>query len=297
MSSQLPSVVPPPMGSPDPLTNYARAIRDVYYHSVAALSVMSWDCMSTLEDEVRYIWPMRVGYTFKWLYLFLRYIPLFAQISTQYIISHMISGTSAYDLCKSWQMSMIGLVLLTSVAMESILAFRVYALFRRQLWVTLLLGCLISAEASCALLTLWKRYLLGWDAACILFPVLPISKVHGVLSLATESTLIIMTLLKRYAIVKAGFSKVPVVTMVTRDGSLAYLLMLALLGCSFGIVNLMGWPPLVMFFWTATMHSACGSRLILNMAQLPRPKGTEHTDGGILLTSQVDVSLDSESTR
>ncbi|KIK18593.1 hypothetical protein PISMIDRAFT_684034 [Pisolithus microcarpus 441] len=285
------------MGSPDPFTNYARAVRDVYYHSVAALSVMSWDCLSTFEDEVRYIWPMRVGYTFKWLYLFLRYIPLFAQISTQYILSRMVSGTAHNDICTSWHMSMIGLVLLTSVAVEFILAFRVYVLCRRQLWVTLLLGCLISAEGSCALLTLWKRYLLDRDEACILFPVLPISKIHGVFTLATESTLITMTLLKRYAIVRAGFSKVPIVTMLTRDGTLAYLLMLALLGCSFVIVKLVGWPPLVMFFWTAAMHSACGSRLILNMAQLPSPKGTEHNDGDMLLTSQIDVSLESESTR
>lgn len=285
------------MGSPDPFTNYAKAIRDVYYHSVAALSILSWDCVSTLENEVRYIWPMRAGCTFKWLYLFLRYIPLFAQISTQYVLSHMVSGSTLYTLCKIWHMSMIGLVLFTSIAVEFILAFRVYALFGRQLWVTLLLGCLISAEASCAFLTLLSRYLLDCDEACILFPILPISKVHGVFSLVTESTLITMTLLKRYAIVRAGFSKLPVVTMLTRDGTLAYLLMLALLGCSFVIVKLVGWPPLVMFFWTGTMHSACGSRLILNMAQLSIPRGTEYTDGGILLTSHIDIGLESESTR
>ncbi|KIN96642.1 hypothetical protein M404DRAFT_243201 [Pisolithus tinctorius Marx 270] len=167
------------MGSPDPFTNYAKAIRDVYYHSVAALSILSWDCVSTLENEVRYIWPMRAGCTFKWLYLFLRYIPLFAQISTQYVLSHMVSGSTLYTLCKIWHMSMIGLVLFTSIAVEFILAFRVYALFGRQLWVTLLLGCLISAEASCAFLTLLSRYLLDCDEACILFPILPISKVHG----------------------------------------------------------------------------------------------------------------------
>ncbi|KAI6003199.1 hypothetical protein F5J12DRAFT_838976 [Pisolithus orientalis] len=251
-----------------------KAIRDVYYHS-------GWDCVSTLENEVRFIWPMRAGCTFKWLYLFLRYIPLFAQMR-----SHMVSGSTLYTLCKSWHMSMIGLVLFTSIAVEFILAFRVYALFGRQLWVTLLLGCLISAEASCAFLTLLSRYLLDCDEECILFPILPISKVHGVFSLITESALITMTLLKRYAIVRAGFSKLPVVTMLTRDGTLAYLLMLALLGCSFVIVKLVGWPPLVMFF-----------RLILNMAQLSIPRGTEYTDGGILLTSHIDIGLESESTR
>ncbi|KAI6030332.1 hypothetical protein EDC04DRAFT_2711528 [Pisolithus marmoratus] len=283
------------MGSPDPFTDYSRAVREVYYHSVAALSVLSCDCMSTLEDEVRCIWPMRVGYPFKWLYLFLRYIPLFAQMSTQYVLSRMVSGSSLYALCKSWHMSMIGLVLLTSAAVEFILAFRVYVLFGRQLWVTLLLGCLISAEASCALATLWTRYLLDSDEACIMFPVLYISKVHGVFTLATESALVTMTLLKRYATVRAGFSKLPAVTMLTRDGTLAYLLMVALLGCSFVIVKLVGWPPLVMFFWTGAMHSACGSRLILNMAQLPKSKGTEHTDSGVLLTTQIDISLSRQS--
>ncbi|KAL4077586.1 hypothetical protein J3A83DRAFT_4214800 [Scleroderma citrinum] len=266
----------------------AKAIRDVYYHSIAALSVLSWDCLSTFEDEVRYIWPMKIRYPFKWLYLLLRYLPLAAQISHQYILSSMSSDQPCYLQCKIWHMYMIALVLFTSAAVEFILAFRVYALFSRQLWVALFLGCLILAECCCAFVTLWSRFCIQFVQACIFFPLLPVSKIHGCVSLATQSMLVTMALLRRFVSFRARFSKLPIVIMLIRDGTVTYLTMLGLLGCSFVIVQLAGWQPVVMFFWTATMQSACGSRLILNIARLPKSP-SHQGDRGVMLTSQVDL--------
>ncbi|KAG6334390.1 hypothetical protein ID866_4692 [Astraeus odoratus] len=95
MKTTPPTIGPPP-GFP---TVQAKAVRNVPDGrlAAAALTVLLYDCLSTLVDEVRYIWPwglhsalssphmlnfrrMRARYTFKWLYLFLRYIPLAAQM-------------------------------------------------------------------------------------------------------------------------------------------------------------------------------------------------------------------------
>ncbi|KAG6334621.1 hypothetical protein ID866_4462, partial [Astraeus odoratus] len=60
----------------------AAAIRSIHYHGAASFTLMVWNHLSTLEDEIRFIWPMRNGYILKWLYIFLRYFLLFMQMVT-----------------------------------------------------------------------------------------------------------------------------------------------------------------------------------------------------------------------
>lgn len=284
-----PPLLPPPPPPPPGTLGQASAIRGVYYHSFAALSLLLWDCLSTLDDEVRYIWPMKARYPFKWLYLLLRYLPLAAQISYQYVLSFSMGSALGCDpSCKTLHMSMIILVSFTSAAVEFILAFRVFVLFDKQRWVALILGSLMAMECCCALLTLYSRFRTDSVQPCVFFPPLFVSKIYGGVCLTTQSTLVAMVLFRRYLAIKAGCSKHPILITLIRDATLAYLTILGLLVFSFVIVPQVGWQSVVMIFWTTTLQSACGSRLILNMARLP-PRPPHQQDDRFSITSQIDL--------
>ncbi|KAI6113897.1 hypothetical protein EDD16DRAFT_1598970, partial [Pisolithus croceorrhizus] len=104
----------------------------------------------TIEEEVRYIWPMKKRHAFKWLYIFLRHFLLVVQITCQiaFRLLPVVSPPASYDY-RTLLIVMAVLVECAHFTLEFILAFRVFALFGGRPWVSRLLGCLILAEIIC----------------------------------------------------------------------------------------------------------------------------------------------------
>lgn len=268
----------------------AAAFRSIYYHSAVALALSSWDCIMTFGDEVRCIWPMKGSYPFKWLYIFHRYFLLAIQIMCQIALAFlpaMSSPTSSIWL--GLLVLMTVLVECTNFTLEFILAFRVFVLFGRHPWVSRLLGGLILAELVCCMPTAYssfKSYSSG-----ILFELSPNAKIQMSITMVVHSTLISLTVAKHFSIVGASGARKNIISQLTLGGTVTYLMMAGLLGLGFTVSKVPDMQPIILLFWALTVHSICGSRLILNMARMQ-----DHMQGlrgveDILLTTQIDISL------
>lgn len=260
------------------------AIRSIHSHSIASLVVLLWDFLLTMDDEVGRIWPMKKG-RFKWLYMFLRYIPLSTQIFHQIVLPHFFGNDTISPLaCTLWHVYMIVLIQVINVALELVLALRVAALFGGHRWVPRLLGCIMVVEFLCAVPNVWEN--IPYYQYCILFILSPVVLVRAVASLVVQTTFICMTLY-RVLIRDSRFWKTPVIFQVARDGTIAYFVEIGLICWGFVIFKL-HWHPAILFFWAVTLRSICGTRLILNVAHLRGQEVSQDSDN-ILFTTQIDV--------
>lgn len=262
----------------------AAAIRSIHNHSIASLVVLLCDFLLTMDDEVGRIWPMKKG-RFKWLYMFLRYIPLSTQILHQIILPDFSGNDTISPLaCTLWQVYMIMLTRVINVALELVLVLRVAALFSNHRWVPRLLGCIMVVELLCAVPNAWEN--IGYYQYCILFILSPLVLIQAFASLIVQTTLICMTLC-RVLIRDTRFWKTPVIFQVAWDGTIAYFVEMGLICCGFVMFKL-HWHPAILFFWAVTVRSTCGTRLILNMARLRGQEEPQDSDK-ILFTTHIDV--------
>ncbi|KIN96643.1 hypothetical protein M404DRAFT_242975 [Pisolithus tinctorius Marx 270] len=259
------------------------AVQSIYYHSAAALAFSLWDFLTTLGDEVHYIWPMKRRHTFRWLYMFHRHFLLVTHIACQILLPFFPVMSS--HICRALLASMALVAECANFTVEFILAFRVCVLFGRRPWISRLLGCLMLAELLCcmvnATLTL-KSYGGG-----MLFQLSPNAKTQMASTAVVHSTLVTLTVVKYLSIVRGRGAGRNVISQFILDGAVTYLVMAGLLGFGFTITTVSSSEPIILFFWALTVHSVCGSRLILNMARIQDRLQGLREDESILLTTQL----------
>ncbi|RPD72781.1 hypothetical protein L226DRAFT_572888 [Lentinus tigrinus ALCF2SS1-7] len=272
----------PSMVLSESFVNYARS-RDLSYSEVACVTLLTWDVLVMLSEEVELIWKR--GWTpAKGLYFIARYFPWLVQLA---LLAINVNGTTGLAFtsgqCATWQIVQGVLLQLIVTTVDVILITRVYALYSRNHYLLVFLGSLFIAELTslCYILVVVTPRL-TYNDECYVTSSPSIFQYYWVISLAFETVLFVLTIVKFVDAVKQGWGKGPIMQQFVTDGTWAYTLIFLVM-----LVNMMlykyvhssltgicyTWLLVVMSF-AARLHAfissdtrlmfSQGSRLVLN---------------------------------
>ncbi|EPQ53184.1 hypothetical protein GLOTRDRAFT_131464 [Gloeophyllum trabeum ATCC 11539] len=290
-------------------------IEDVVPLSVAATgTILVYDYLCTLDDEVEYVWKSRQ--TLGTVLFFLnRYTPF---IDT-FVSLNLLTARHSREECERNFKVVLWLITLGTLISESILCLRTYALWerRRSIGMTLAIVYGLIFSAGVGVVSLEADSLVYEDppepgvAGCFLRHASAIVFIDYVLVLVAETIMAILTVIK--AVQHLRHTRSPMVVTLYRDGILFYFM---LLGKSpsrsfppasltprsaITIVNVIipvAGPP-ALTNWLATpqrvMHSILCTRVLLFILKSPShqrtPPPSQPTTASTLLSSLSPASF------
>ncbi|KAJ2914626.1 hypothetical protein MD484_g5789, partial [Candolleomyces efflorescens] len=267
---------------------------------VAALTFLLYDIMITYDDEVRLIWSNPWSLT-KCIYFFIRYFPVVLQITIMFLGTPPFTFTH-YE-CYIWNVYQALASALVVACVDYILILRVFALYPRNATVKYFLGGVYLLEliaiSVCMGLAVPK---LVYDEMCVVVAAPVTFLIAAGAPIAFQTLLFGMTFYKFFQAVKAGWGDIPIMHLLMRDGTWAFILLFAVL---IGEAALYGFAPDaytgVLYGWLNTTFSFCGYRVLLNLNKLNvsqrRPSAHTTGTGDVVLSTHFDfgpVTIDDE---
>ncbi|KAI9457485.1 hypothetical protein BJY52DRAFT_1086453, partial [Lactarius psammicola] len=239
---------------------------------VAALAFLVWDILITLDQEVEAIWTKPNKSYAKWLFLFVRYFAVAMQIALLFIGTRLaFSFHYTYGDCVKWYIFQeVGTQALIA-AVEFVLIIRVHALYDRSRIVTSILVLLFIVENVVMAVTLVKVVPeIGFDRICTVVHSPPRLLLFAVAFVSFETVLFILTLFKFIAALRLGWGRTPVLYLLVRDGTWAFILIFATLCVNAGFYLGAGDSPIssIAFPWLLSIEAFAGARLMLNLHAL-----------------------------
>ncbi|KAG2123432.1 hypothetical protein DEU56DRAFT_51891 [Suillus clintonianus] len=274
--------------------NYPLLAREVNYHLVASLALQLWDMVITSKSEMEHIWPKPWSSVFKWLYLFLRYFSLAIQIFHQFAVPYLNSGKALKSNCFAWFVYTALIAQFQTTTIEFILAVRVYALFNRSRRIAIMLGSLMTLEYIILVIIVGGYFhRIPSIPYCILSK--PPNQIiyHAIAVVATQSTLLCLSLIKHLLARRAGWGRAPLVSLLIRDGTATYFIICVIFLCIGSFCQLRDERTVIMFFWLISVISSCGCRLIVNMQRLAVDEKVVHRSH---ITSEIEVEYPSKTS-
>ncbi|KAH9886949.1 hypothetical protein C8Q73DRAFT_794980 [Cubamyces lactineus] len=244
---------------------YANA-RDVSYSEVACVTVLTWDVLTMLSQEVELIWT-RAWTPAKFMYFIARYLPWLVQLALLAINANGSTGlmfTAAQ--CGAWQVVQGVLLQVIVTTVDVILITRVYALYGRNRIILGIVGPLFVGEIAflCYVLAdVTPR--LKYDDECFVTSSPSIFQYYWIVSLIFETILFTLTIYKFFDAVRQGWGRGPVMQQFVADGTWAYTLIFIVM-----LVNMMMYKYIhstitgICYTWLLVVLSFAGSRLVLN---------------------------------
>ncbi|KAJ6497738.1 hypothetical protein C8R45DRAFT_137901 [Mycena sanguinolenta] len=277
--NNVPLVYPP---APPSDVGQALATRIDYASSLGALTFLLYDILITLEDEVKFIWPKPSTRT-KFIYFFIRYIPLCIQISTLLIASPELTPQfhfTPHD-CFIWQVYQgVGTVLVFG-AVDYVLILRVYALYHNSPTVrrVVLVAFALEVCGMCVGLGLSLGGI-KFDDICLTTAVPGTLIIYGGATLLFQTFLFILTAVKFITALREGWGDTPLVGLVMRDGTWAFFLLFTVVAADSALFGLKNHTfASILFGWLLSVFSFSGYHVLLNLDRL-------HDDVPRLPTSQ-----------
>ncbi|KAI0087533.1 hypothetical protein BDY19DRAFT_994857 [Irpex rosettiformis] len=234
----------------------ATLTRSVSYSEVASVTVLAWDTLITLSDEVELIWKQRWTPA-KVLYLLARYLPLGFQLALLGINTDGTTGLHfTVDQCRKWMIFQAIFLQLVVTTVDIILMIRVFALYNKSRPLLIFLSTIFLAEIaylSYNLATVTPR--LGFAEDCFVRSSPPSFIFYWIVSLVFETLLFVLTLIKFVMAISDGWGKRPVMQEFVRDVTMV------INSALYKSVH----SPLagICFTWLQSVLSFAGSRLIL----------------------------------
>ncbi|EKM52421.1 uncharacterized protein PHACADRAFT_186572 [Phanerochaete carnosa HHB-10118-sp] len=239
--------------------------RSVSYSEVASITLLTWDTIVTFSEEVELIWEKNWTPA-KGMYLVARYLPWVFQLA---LLPLNIGGSTGLRFsiieCKRWMTVQAVILQLIITSVDAILITRVYALYNRSRALLGVLSALFLAELfglSYILAVVTPK--LTFNDECFVTSSPSLFVVYWIVSLAFETILFVLTLVKFGCAVKQGWGRRPVMRDFVTDGTWAYTLIFVTM-----LVNAMLYK-----FNTTPLAGGCspfsplqvyqGSRVILN---------------------------------
>ncbi|OAX38425.1 hypothetical protein K503DRAFT_691598, partial [Rhizopogon vinicolor AM-OR11-026] len=259
---------------------------------VSSLVFLLWDIVVTSQNEMKHIWSKPWNSFFKWLYLYLRYVSLAAQIFHQFAVPYLNSGLALRSNCVAWYAYTAILVQLHITAFETILAVRVYALFNRSRIIAIILGSQMTVEYILLVvmvgiyfprITIIPYCLLSAPPYQIVYHTQVL--LFSTVVLITQATLLGLTLFKHTLAKRAGWGRTPLFSLVVRDGTAAFFIVCVIFLNTASFCQLRDERTVVIFFWIVSIISSCGCRLIVNMQSLVVDENGPCSH----ITSQIEV--------
>jgi len=238
--------------------------------SIAALAFLVWDILITTDEEVKFVWPRSWSYT-KAIYFFIRYIPVMVEASNLLIGTELtpIFHFTPHD-CYIWIVYQTVALSLILTAVDTILILRVYALYHGNVvmrWVvpSLFLIEIVGVVVGLAL-SLPK---FTYNNLCVVINAPRTLIIYAVAAILFQAMLFAATIYKFILAVRDGWGDVPLLVLLTRDGTWAFCLLF------FGYASYLALYSLqdpayagVMYGWVLTIFSFCGYRILLNLHNL-----------------------------
>ncbi|THH27345.1 hypothetical protein EUX98_g6843 [Antrodiella citrinella] len=240
--------------------------RDVSRSEMAAVTILTYDIIVTMGDEIELIWSRKWTFA-KAMYIVARYIPWAFQLA---FIAINADGTTGLFFsvpeCHRWIAVQAVILQLIISTVDIVLMTRVYALYNRNFKLTATLGVLFCAEVaylSYVLSVVSPR--LTFNADCFVTSSPKIFVSYWIVSLVFETILFLLTLYKFIHAVHDGWGKRPVMQQFVGDGTWAYFLIFFAMLINSLLYKLVHTPLAgICFTWLLSVLSFAGSRLILN---------------------------------
>ncbi|EGO03564.1 hypothetical protein SERLA73DRAFT_175071 [Serpula lacrymans var. lacrymans S7.3] len=258
---------------------FASATRVNGHVGVASLCFLAWDILIHLGDEVEYIW--QGGNTWlKYMYLLIRYIPVLTQGCLLIITTGYSSGIRfPLYTCRGWVLYQGLASEFMSLAVETVLLVRVYALYNRSKFILWTLSTLFLAEIAATLtVIILTTPKIEFNRECIVTFAPRIYGGYWLSSLGFETILFLLTIFKFATVVRRGLGDNTVINVIVRDGTWAYAMVFAILLLNLSMYRFDHTAMAgIFYFWHLTVMSFAGSHLLLNLRRLSTRVRLTHT--------------------
>ncbi|KAJ7039107.1 hypothetical protein C8F04DRAFT_317552 [Mycena alexandri] len=255
--------------SPD--IDKALATQVDYRSSVAALVFLLYDICITIDDEVNFIWPKPWTRT-KFLYLLIRYLPLFVQTSILTIGSPDLTPSfhfTPHD-CFIWQVYQGVATVLVFAAVDCVLILRVFALYNNNRTMRRLVVVAFALEfgGMCVGLGLSLPGI-QFDDICLTTSISSELLIYAGSTLLFQTFLFALTVFKFVQAVREGWGDTPLLSLVMRDGTWAFFLLFAVVAGDAALYGLKNHQfASVLYGWLLSVFSFAGYHVLLNLDRL-----------------------------
>ncbi|KAJ7188605.1 hypothetical protein C8R46DRAFT_25961 [Mycena filopes] len=239
-----------------------------YRSSVGALAFLVYDICITAGDEVDFVWP-RPWTQMKYLYFFIRYLPLFVQTSILTIGSPDLTPSfhfTPHD-CFIWQVYQGIATVLVFAAVDYVLILRVYALYHnnRTIRQLVLAAFVLELAGMCVGLGLSLPGI-QFDDICLVTGISSALLIYAGATLLFQSLLFALTAFKFGQAVREGWADTPLLSLVARDGTWAFFLLFAVVAGDASLYGLKNHTfASVLYGWLLSVFSFAGYRVLLNL--------------------------------
>jgi len=259
-----------PLYSPYSSPSVALAAQAVNRSSIAALAFLLWDILITTDEEAKLIWSRPWSYT-KVVYFFIRYVPLMVEVSILLIGTEITPNFhfTPHD-CYIWQVYQGVAVSMILLALDTILILRVHALYygnivmRRALaffFAIEIIGMIVGLTLSLPKIT--------YDDLCLVIHAPRTLIIYAGSAIIFQAMLFTITLYKFILALRSGWGDVPLIVLLTRDGTWAFFLLFFTYAGDLVLYALHNADYAgVLFAWLLTVFSFCGYRILLNLNRL-----------------------------
>ncbi|TFK89658.1 hypothetical protein K466DRAFT_16496 [Polyporus arcularius HHB13444] len=235
--------------------------------SWVAVAWLSWDWVISMGDEMQLIWRRSNGW-FRWLYVFIRYVPLLGEIALfawLYVVEPKTAVTC--DKMALVEGLLVGCVI---VGEEVVLLVRVYILFNRRRAV---LRALLGLFMACTLATLIGMYFTAiqvkYDDLCLITSGTYAMLLVWLTPVFFETVLFAMTMWKFWQSRREALGERPTLDALVWNGTWAYAVTLVnMVLDAFILTRFIQIHSPIMYFWTLSLLSFVGSHVLLDLRRL-----------------------------
>ncbi|KAJ7502910.1 hypothetical protein B0H11DRAFT_1712201 [Mycena galericulata] len=212
----------------------------------------------------------------KFLFLFIRYIPLFVQISILVIGSPELTPQFhfTHNDCFIWQVYQGVATVLVFAAVDCVLILRVYALYHNVAIIRRLVLVAFALEITAMVIGLALSLPgIQFDDICVVTGVsgtlLIYGQNHSGATLLFQTFLFGLTAVKFARALREGWGDTPLVGLVMRDGTWAFILLFAVVAGDASLYALKNHSFAgILFGWLLTVFSFSGYHVLLNLDRL-----------------------------
>ncbi|KAF8965453.1 hypothetical protein BDZ97DRAFT_783013 [Flammula alnicola] len=264
------------------------------YISLASVVCLLWEYVLTLSHEYTYIWKSQLTVT-KWLYLLLRYVPLICQVANHIVTRILFSKRPlSPSVCAIWFAYQTVYLQITIHLFELVLLVRVWALYKKDVKVSIFLGVVYVSEIGVMVYAGFHvNYLLRYDGTCL---VENTPMYHAIIlcvaQIVVQVIIWVMTWYKQANPFKEwqGPSYKIMVSRAFRDGLVVFLLFCTLFAVPTAYSLRVRSLTHSVFTLLTTVLSVAGCRVIINVQTLTLHRSGASPDSEVQLTSDFASS-------
>ncbi|KAI0369353.1 hypothetical protein BV20DRAFT_1122220 [Pilatotrama ljubarskyi] len=223
----------------------------------AALAMLTWDILTTLDDEVKLIWPSEWTLP-KALYLLVRYYSL---------VTLTVQNIRIAVPCVPWLIFQIVSTFMVEAAVQVIIILRVYAVYANQPKILriMLFGFGIQVAIMAISLGLSvSKVRASWDCMAADLPTEMV--LYSTASIVYEAFLFGLMMYGVIRSAKYGFSDTTLLNTLVRDGAVAFTAIFSVMLMNTILFTLAPSTLVTLGFpWLLAILGSAGPRLILNL--------------------------------